>query len=337
METHTRKVKTFTWRLQKHDRTLPRKRLGANRGDGRNRVHARVVGGETAYTTGAHDATTTAKKPKGGTTVGLVRHWTPTNNYSYGNDQDLLVIHSMEGFTGPNGAKDCAIYFQGNVGASSQVCIDNNRGHIWEGVSRANGSWTQCGYNYKSISCEQSGYASWSRQYWLDTRENQLRNIADWLAEESKITGIPLVNISSPGQRGVIYHSELGSTGCGHSDPGAGFPLDVVLEWAKGDSSPAPSTSGDNVVSNAVDPDGNKHYVCIDTNGILMYFPPGWANWGRIDPQQKGAKSGAGISITNDFWVTLTYTNSSGQPCQYRKKWLEGEWGWSAIGSLNAR
>lgn len=175
--------------------------------------------------------------------MALKRVWTPTNNYSSGSTKNLLVIHTMEGFTGPNGALDCAKYFQGNVGASSQVCIDNNRGTIWEGVARDKGAWTQCNYNSRSISCEQSGYASWSKQYWLDNRSNQLHNIADWLAEESAKTGIPLVKISDPNGRGVIYHSNLGSTGCGHSDPGSGWPINEVLAWAKGQTPTTPPPS----------------------------------------------------------------------------------------------
>lgn len=179
--------------------------------------------------------------------MALTRVWTPSPNYSGGGTKRLLVIHTMEGFTGPNGAYDCAHYFQGNVGASSHVCIDNNRGKIWEGVSRGNGAWTQCNYNSVSISVEQSGYASWSRDKWLNERENQLRNIADWLKEESGKTGIPLVKLNS-GQaqgsgRGICYHSDLGSAGCGHSDPGSEWPLDKVLEWAGSSvSTPPPET-----------------------------------------------------------------------------------------------
>jgi hypothetical protein len=180
--------------------------------------------------------------------MSLTRVWTPSGNYSGGGTKRLLVIHTMEGFTGSNGAYDCAKYFQGNVGASSQVCIDNNRGKIWECVSRSNGAWTQCNYNSASISCEQSGYASWSRDYWLKNRDAQLHNIADWLKEESGKTGIPLVDLSSSSAqgsgRGVCYHSELGSTGCGHSDPGSGFPLDQVLKWAGGSTSTPPPSSG---------------------------------------------------------------------------------------------
>jgi hypothetical protein len=176
--------------------------------------------------------------------MSLNRVWTPTSYYSSGGSKRLLVIHTMEGFTGPNGAYDCAKYFQGNVGASSHVCIDNNRGKIWEGVARTNSAWTVCNFNSVSISAEQSGYASWSKSYWLANRDAQLHNMADWIAEESKKTGIPLRLLSSSeaqgGGKGVTFHSRLGSTGCGHSDPGDGFPIQEVLSWAGGSSSTTP-------------------------------------------------------------------------------------------------
>jgi hypothetical protein len=173
--------------------------------------------------------------------MALTRVWTPTGNYSGGSTKRLIVLHTTEGFTGPNGAYDCAKYFQGDVGASSQVCIDNNRGKVWEGVSRANGSWTQCNYNSVAVSAEQCGYASWSRDYWLSNRENELRNTADWIAEESRALGIPIRELSGPDGSGVTYHSRLGSSGCGHSDPGSGYPLDVVLDWALGGGGGSPT------------------------------------------------------------------------------------------------
>ena len=157
--------------------------------------------------------------------MALTRIWTPTGNYSSGGKKRILVIHTMEGFTGPNGAYDCAHYFQSSsAGASSQVCIDNNRGKVWEGVTRANGAWTQCGYNSVAISCEQSGYASWSRDYWLTNRSNKLHNIADWLAEESwqaayevrelPGTPMPLDDRNRPAPKSQVRHSlRFGSWG----------------------------------------------------------------------------------------------------------------------------
>jgi peptidoglycan hydrolase-like protein with peptidoglycan-binding domain len=178
--------------------------------------------------------------------MSLTRIWTPSGNYSGGGTKRLIVLHTMEGFTGNNGAYDCAKYFQTDCGASSQVCIDNNRGKIWECVNRANGAWTQCNYNSVSVSAEQCGYASWTRDYWLSNRENELRNTADWIAEEAKKFGIPIRALSAGeaqgGGKGICQHMNLGSSGCGHSDCGPNYPIDKVIEWAGGSVSTAPPT-----------------------------------------------------------------------------------------------
>jgi hypothetical protein len=230
----------------------------------------------------------------------------------------------MEGFTGPNGAYDCAKYFQGDVGASSQVCIDNNRGKIWECVARQYGSWTQCQYNSVSVSCEQSGYASWSRNYWLDNRSNQLHNIADWLAEESKITGIPLTDISDPNGKGVIYHSELKSPGCGHADPGSGFPLDKVLEWARGGGT-APQPEEMDMAASVAYYQNKAYYAFVGPDNILR------VNGGIVD-NANYSKSGAGIAISDDGTKVVTYTNSAGKVCTYTQNPGSNTWVWANKG-----
>jgi hypothetical protein len=253
--------------------------------------------------------------------MALKRVWTPTNNYSSGGTKTILVIHSMEGFTGANGAKDCAIYFQGNVGASSQVCIDNNRGTIWEGVARQYGSWTQCNYNSRAISCEQSGYASWSKDYWLTNRSNQLHNVADWLAEESAKTGIPLVKISDPNGTGVIYHSNLGPTGCGHSDPGNGWPINEVLAWAKGGSTPAESEEMDMAASVAYY-NGKPYFAYVGPDHKVR------VNGGIID-KDNYAKSGADIDIDQTSGQKMVcYTNRDGLLCTYLQNVGDSKWYW---------
>jgi hypothetical protein len=108
-------------------------------------------------------------------------------------------------------------------------------------------------------------------------------------------------------------------------------------QWPRPQAAQPPGTGADVCISSAVDPDGSVHYAGLDENGSVIYFPPGWENWGRIDPGQSGAVSGTGISISSDWWVELTYTNGSRKPCKYRKKWLEGSWAWSGIGDINAR
>jgi len=167
----------------------------------------------------------------------LVRHWYPSPNFSTGSTKRLIVVHTTEGFTGQNGMYDCAVYFQGPVGASSSVVADNyHPGHVCESVTRSKAAWTQCNYNSVSVSIEQCAYASWSRDTWLNTKSDLLRNTAQWIAEESAALGIPIVKLSASqaqgGSKGICGHSDLGSYGCGHSDPGAGYPWDIVLQWA---------------------------------------------------------------------------------------------------------
>jgi len=259
--------------------------------------------------------------------MALTRYWTPSPNYSSGSTKRLIVIHTMEGFTGPNGGSDCAIYFQGNVGASSQVCVDNNRGKAWECVSRSKGAWTQCNFNSVSVSIEQSGYASWSRDKWLNEREPQLRNVADWIAEEAKALGIPITRLNSTqaqsGGRGVCGHQDLGSAGCGHSDPGPNWPWDKVLEWAKGGSSPAP-TGGDGDMAAAVAfYEGKQYFAYINQSGKVC------CNGGVVDPGSN-AKNGVGIAIDPETGLkVISFTNTSGHVCTYQQAKGSSKWSWT--------
>ena len=272
--------------------------------------------------------------------MSLKRVWTPTNSYSGGGTKRLIVIHSMEGFTGPNGALDCARYFQGNVGASSQVCIDNNRGTIWEGVTRYNGSWTQCNFNSVSDSCEQSGYASWSRDYWLNNRGPQLQNVAEWCAEEAKALGIPIVDLTSSqaqgGSWGICYHSDLGSTGCGHGDPGAGWPFDVVLQWARefaGGTPPSQPTEVPDMTSAvAIDPQGQIHSACIGKNDDSIYYKsPTDDDFHVIEGSH--AYSGVSFDIGPEGEAAIGYTNQGRTVCAYHKRiGTNDPWVWQPIG-----
>lgn len=264
--------------------------------------------------------------------MALRRVWTPSKNYSGGSAKRLIVLHTMEGFTGPNGAYDCAIYFQGNVGASSQVCIDNNRGTIWECVNRGYGSWTQCNFNSVAVSAEQSGYASWSTDYWLSERANELHNTADWIAEEAKALGIPIrlltASEAQSGGTGICQHMNLGSAGCGHSDCGSNYPISQVIEWAKG-TTPAADTGGI-MSSSSISHDGVLHMACIWEDGLVNYSPDGGNTWYAVDPDRNKVRSGAGITITPNGVIVITYTNNSGQVCTWQKSVTapRDDWGW---------
>lgn len=92
-------------------------------------------------------------------------------------------------------------------------------------------------FNDDAIGIEQCGFASYRRSRWMDNPW-QLLNVAWILAWESERHDIPLEHLGPPrgnswaGRTGVVYHSDLGKAGGGHSDPGAGYPISHVLGMA---------------------------------------------------------------------------------------------------------
>ena len=278
--------------------------------------------------------------------MALIRDWYPTANKSSGGAKRLIVIHTTEGWgTSPTGMYDCAIYFQGPVGASSQVCIDNyHPGRIAECVSRGYGAWTQCNYNSVAVAAEQCGYASWSRDTWLGQKEPLLRNTAQWIAEESQALGIPITDLTASqaqgSGRGVCYHSELGSAGCGHGDPGGGYPLDVVLGWAReyaGGTTPPPQQPPtevpDMTPAVAIDSQGRAHSACIGKDDNHIYYKsPTDDDFHVVDPGSN-AYSGVSFDIGPQDQGAIGYTNQGRAVCIYHKKVNTNDpWVWQAIG-----
>jgi hypothetical protein len=230
--------------------------------------------------------------------------------------------------------------------ASYHAAVDNTEPNVvGRYVDTDAKAWSQAGGNPFCLSvcfCTPSGAASgWSREKWL-SQGWMLDNAAAIAKKFCDMYGIPITPLNASqaqsGARGISQHVDGGSSWSGHHDCGPGFPEDEVIRRMKGQGgSTPPQALGDNVVSVAYDPNGTAHYACLSENGQVMYFPPGWADWGAVDPSQKGALSGAGISISKDWWVEITYTNGSKKPCKYSKKWQEGDWVWSGIGTINAR
>lgn len=197
--------------------------------------------------------------------MSLTRVWIPSPNYSSrgGTSVRLIVVHTTEGAMDYDSLGN---YFKGDVGASSHVGIDNRvRGKIGEYVSRSNKAWTQCNCNPYAIAAEQCGYASWSRDKWLNTQNTLLRNTADWIAEEAKKYGIPIKALTASqaqgGAAGVCQHRDLGSYGCGHSDCGSGYPMDKVIEWAGGSASTTPPSQPPQSGSAPAFPYPSTHYL----------------------------------------------------------------------------
>lgn len=189
--------------------------------------------------------------------MALKRVWIGSPNYSSGNSgRRLLVLHSSEGAQTWQSLGN--FFANPSSKVSSHVGIDDQRGTIGEYVKRSNSSWTASNANRVAVQaelCTPSGAsANWSRNTWMNQHHNMLLNAADWLREESKATGVPLVALT-PSQaqgngRGVCQHKDLGSWGGGHVDCGPGFPIDYVMDLAKGTASKPPTKKVEYMDSN---------------------------------------------------------------------------------------
>ena len=151
----------------------------------------------------------------------------------------ILVLHTTEGpnSKGLGDLKGIASYFDNpSVEASSTIVVDGE-GFSARLMSDSAKPWTQASYNSVSLSIENIGYASTSKEDWFDKYHNQLATNAKWLAFWSDKYGIPLrkaITLSGGVQRtGVATHSQLGQYGGGHSDPGSGYPLKYILKLAR--------------------------------------------------------------------------------------------------------
>jgi hypothetical protein len=277
--------------------------------------------------------------------MSYTERWYPTGNCSSrgGSKITQVTFHTTQGAIDGD---DLAGWIQNPASqVSYHGAVDNKQpGLVFRYVDSEDKAWAQAAGNPFALSICFCTFAENSRDEWLsmgwmlDSGAALARTFCDWY-------GIPIKELnnseSQNGLPGINQHSNGGASWSGHYDCGSNFPMDVMLDKIRGQggsTAPTPETGGDMAVGVATDPDGNKHYACIGaSNGALYYLPPGWDNWGRIDAGQSGAKSGAGITISNDWWVTLTYTNTDSKPCQYRKKFREGSWVWSGIGDILAR
>jgi hypothetical protein len=207
--------------------------------------------------------------------MALKRVWIPSPNYSSrgGSGVRLIVIHTAEG---ARTIESLGGYFQGNVSASSHTGADDKPNTIGEYVSRGNKAWTQGNANPYSVSIELCGFASWSESEWRDNHPTMLRNCAAWIAEEAAHYGIPLKALTESeaqgGGRGVCQHADLGASGGGHWDCGSGFPMDYVLDLARGGTADIPPTEEEQVaIAATVSATGVMHVFVEAEDGSVWY------------------------------------------------------------------
>lgn len=164
-----------------------------------------------------------------------VRVRIPTSNKSSreGAHPTLIVLHATVSHNrrGLTDLQAIGHYFQRPVDASSHVCVDNEANSA-RYVPDSEKAWHCAAYNRMSLGIEQILPADGT-----EITRAMYRETARWVAYWSKKYGIPIQHASVSGgrviRRGVIFHSQLGSLGGGHSDPGRNYSMNRVLYAAR--------------------------------------------------------------------------------------------------------
>jgi hypothetical protein len=180
----------------------------------------------------------------------LNRVWIASPNYSSrgGSSVRLLVLHTAEG---SRTIESLGSFFaSSSSGVSSHTGADDKVNTVGEFVKRGNKAWTQGNANPVACAIELCGFASWTRDEWMNNHSNMLNNTAQWVKEEAAALGIPIVKLTASqaqgSGRGVCQHIDLGGWGGGHvdCDYGSGnFPIDHVLSMASGGAPIAPGAT----------------------------------------------------------------------------------------------
>lgn len=149
----------------------------------------------------------------------------------------LIVVHTAEG---ARTVESLGAWFQNPAAqVSSHAGIDDFRVETYVPYERA--AWTTRAANSISDNVELCGWAKWTRQEWL-AHQSMLDYTATWIRLRCTARGIPLRKLTpaqvAAGMAGVIGHVDwtLGMNDGTHLDPGLGFPWDVVMARAGGES-----------------------------------------------------------------------------------------------------
>lgn len=151
----------------------------------------------------------------------------------------IMVAHTTEGPNkkGLDDVKGISSYFDNPSVQASSTIVTDGEGNTARLMPDSAKPWTQASYNSVSLSIENIGYASTTRNEWFKLYHNQLKANAYQFAYWSHLHKIPLrraVTLFGGVQRtGIASHKQLGSYGGGHSDPGRGYPFKYVIWLAR--------------------------------------------------------------------------------------------------------
>lgn len=179
----------------------------------------------------------------------------------------LVILHTAEG---ARTVQELGNYFaQASVQVSSHVGIDDNE--LEQYVPYEREAWTTLNANPISDNAELCGFAAWTRDQWLNEHMPMLKNAASWVAARCAARNIPIVKLSpaqvAAGKPGVCGHVDwtIGMKNGTHTDPGPGFPWDVVISLAQGGA-----VGGDAVAQDVNGQIDDMHHELTDA----------WPAWG---------------------------------------------------------
>lgn len=158
----------------------------------------------------------------------------------------LLVIHDEEAWT----ALSAARWFASRASqASAHECIDALEAYLTLPADRI--PWAAPGANEAGYHLELAGYAAWTRAQWLERGRGTIERAAYRAALACRRYRIPLRWLTDPqlaaGQAGWTTHAQITrviGAGGTHTDPGPGFPADLLLARAKAHAGqPSPTST----------------------------------------------------------------------------------------------
>jgi N-acetyl-anhydromuramyl-L-alanine amidase AmpD len=162
-----------------------------------------------------------------------VHRTSPNRSSRLGARPTLIVIHVTAGHNRP-GISDLtglASWFASTAAQVSSHVATDNEGHSARFVNDADKAWHVAAYNRMSLGIEQVAPGTGA-----EITDAMYRETARWVATWSHTHGIPIQEAHVSGGRvlrpGVIRHSQLGSLGGGHSDPGP-YDMHKMLDYAR--------------------------------------------------------------------------------------------------------
>lgn len=154
----------------------------------------------------------------------------------------LIVIHDMEAPETKDTAENVARWFASPTApqASAHYCCDADS--TVQCVKDSDIAWHAPGANAQGIGIEIAGYAKQKRADWLDDYSQQMlkTQVIPLVARLCRAYQIPAVWLTpeqvAAGKRGICGHIDVTRAFPGkgtHTDPGDGFPRDILIAGVK--------------------------------------------------------------------------------------------------------